>query len=106
MAIFSLYGLGNALVDSEFHVKENFLNEHGIEKGIMTLIDYDRLRMLEEALGKDSDLKKQASGGSAANTLIAAANFGSTVFYTCKVACDALGDFYHGDLIASGVNTN
>lgn len=103
---YDLYGLGNALVDTEYHVTDAVLAALGIEKGMMTLIDDDRLQTLDAFLQANAELKKQASGGSAANTLIAAANFGAEVFYSCKVATDALGDFYHSDLVASGVTTN
>lgn len=106
MATFDLYGLGNALVDTEYHVSDAVLAELGVEKGMMTLIDADMLMTLEAELNQKAQLVKQASGGSAANTLIAAANFGSKVFYSCKVARDTLGDFYHTDLVASGVSTN
>ena len=106
MAQFDFYGLGNALVDTEYHVSDQVLAELGVEKGMMTLIDADTLGQLESRLDQDAELVKQASGGSAANTLIAAANFGASVFYSCKVADDTLGDFYHTDLVASGVATN
>ena len=106
MATFDLYGLGNALVDTEYHVSDALLTELGVEKGMMTLIDADRLTALEAQLAQEATLVKQASGGSAANTLIAAANFGASVFYSCKVANDNLGDFYHTDLVAAGVSTN
>ena len=33
MAKFDLIGLGNALVDSEFHVTDSFLKKKGFEKG-------------------------------------------------------------------------
>ena len=97
MAIYDLYGLGNALVDTEYHVTDSVLASLGIEKGMMTLIDDQRLETLDGFLQDHAELKKQASGGSAANTLIAAANFGAQVFYSCKVANDALGQFYHSD---------
>ncbi|MEK9670288.1 MAG: adenosine kinase [Gammaproteobacteria bacterium] len=106
MAQFDLYGLGNALVDTEYHVSDDLLKALGVEKGMMTLIDDARLAALEEELRDRGELKKQASGGSAANSLIAAANFGSKVFYSCKVADDELGAFYHKDLVDSGVTTN
>ena len=106
MAHFDLYGLGNALVDTEYHVTDALLASLGVDKGMMTLIDADQLAAIEHRLRDQATLKKQASGGSAANTLIAAANFGSSVFYSCKVADDALGAFYHQDLVASGVSTN
>ncbi|MEC8126149.1 MAG: adenosine kinase [Pseudomonadota bacterium] len=106
MARFDLYGLGNALVDTEYHISDELLVGLGVEKGMMTLIDDAQLALLEEQLRSRGELKKQASGGSAANSLIAAANFGSKVFYSCKVADDELGAFYHQDLVDSGVATN
>ena len=42
MAIYDLYGLGNALVDTEYHVTDSVLASLGIEKGMMTLIDDQR----------------------------------------------------------------
>ena len=36
---YDVYGIGNALVDKEFEVTEAFLAAHGIQKGMMTLID-------------------------------------------------------------------
>jgi fructokinase len=106
MAHFDLYGLGNALVDTEYHISDELLVGLGVEKGMMTLIDDVQLAVLEEQLRNQGELKKQASGGSAANSLIAAANFGAKVFYSCKVADDELGAFYHQDLVDSGVATN
>ena len=106
MAHFDLYGLGNALVDTEYHISDELLIGLGVEKGMMTLIDDVQLARLEEQLRSRGELKKQASGGSAANSLIAAANFGAKVFYSCKVADDELGVFYHQDLVDSGVATN
>ena len=106
MPKYNLYGLGNALVDTEYQVSEDLLLALGVEKGMMTLIDSEQLAVLEEKLRDHATLKKQASGGSAANSLIAAANFGSKVFFSCKVANDDLGAFYHKDLIGSGVATN
>ena len=94
MAHFAIYGLGNALVDTEYHISDELLVRLGVEKGMMTLIDEAQLAMLEEQLRSRGELKKQASGGSAANSLIAAANFGSKVFYSCKVADDELGALY------------
>ena len=70
MALFDFYGLGNALVDTEYHVSDQVLAELGVEKGMMTLIDEDALSTLESRLDRDATLVKQASGGSAANTLI------------------------------------
>ena len=45
-------------------------------------------------------------GGSAANSIIAVAQFGGSSYYSCKVANDELGSFYREDLKANGVDSN
>jgi sugar/nucleoside kinase (ribokinase family) len=101
---YDVYGIGNALVDMEFEVHDDFFITNKIDKGLMTLVDEARQNELLKALG-GFPLKQQC-GGSAANTIIAIAQFGGKGFYSCKVADDAKGDFYYQDLIDSGVATN
>lgn len=103
---YHIYGIGNALVDQEFEVKDDFFLQTGIEKGIMTLIDEEQLDGLQATLHSSYGLKKQACGGSAANTIIGATHFGAKTFYTCNVANDATGEFYAADLKAAGVDSN
>lgn len=104
MKKYHVYAIGNALVDMEFTVTDDFLAEHKIDKGVMTLVDEDLQHRLYNAL-KDSG-GKQASGGSAANTIIAVSQFGGKAFYSCKVANDETGDFYVKDLASAGIDTN
>ncbi len=106
MAKYQIYGIGNALVDKEFEVNEDFLASQGIEKGVMTLIEEDQLHTLLQSLKDTFGLKKRAGGGSAANTLFAAQYLGAKTFYTCNVANDETGDFYAKDLAAAGIDTN
>lgn len=94
MATYDVYGVGNALVDKEFEVDENFFVEHKIEKGLMTLVDYEPQQQLLEILKEKYGIKKRAGGGSAANTLYALSQFGGKAYFTCKVANDETGDFY------------
>jgi len=104
MKKYHVYGVGNALVDMEFEVEDVFFKENGIDKGVMTLVDEPRQYELISHL--DAFEGKKASGGSAANTIIAVNYFGGNAFYSCKVANDELGDFYVDDLQAAGVDTN
>ena len=53
MAKFDLIGLGNALVDSEFHVTDSFLKKKGFEKGTMHLVDSDEQTNLLNSLEKE-----------------------------------------------------
>jgi sugar/nucleoside kinase (ribokinase family) len=101
---YNLYGIGNALVDMEFEVQDTFFKNHQIDKGLMTLVDEPRQNQLLHALG-EIPLKQQC-GGSAANTVIANAQFGGKGYYSCKVAADAIGNFYFQDLQDNGVDSN
>ena len=106
MARFDLYGLGAALVDTELRVTDAELQAHGIEKGVMTLVDEARQHQLLAAFDGHLALAQRASGGSAANTVIALSCFGGRAYYSCKVADDDNGHFYLRDLAAAGVAHN
>ena len=104
MAKYDVYGLGNALVDIECEISSDVLQELGIEKGVMTLLDEDSQNKILAHL--DGTSLKRACGGSAANTVIAVKQFGGNAFYSCKVANDEAGQFYAKDLKDCGVDTN
>ncbi len=104
MSKYDIYGLGNALVDMEFEISDQFLNDNKIDKGVMTLVDENQQHELIEQL--DAFEGNKASGGSAANTLIAVSSMGGSSYYSCKVADDDLGHFYLDDLKAAGVDCN
>ena len=101
---YDVYGIGNALVDLEFKVDEQFLTDHKVEKGLMTLVDEETQFRLINAIMQDDTIRK--SGGSAANSMIAISQFGGKSFYSCKVAKDEFGDFYMKDMREAGVETN
>jgi sugar/nucleoside kinase (ribokinase family) len=106
MMKYDVYGLGNALVDMEFKVTDDFFSKHNVEKGLMTLVDEQRQNSLLTALHEthQEELKRQC-GGSAANSMIAISQFGGKTYYSCKVANDETGEFYLNDLKSSGVDT-
>lgn len=106
MSQVDVYGIGNALVDLEFEVDDNFLHEANIEKGLMTLIEAEPQERLLGALQRSSALRTRAGGGSAANTLYALSRFGGRAFYSCKVADDEPGDFYVSELGNHNILTN
>lgn len=104
MSKYDVYGLGNALVDMEFEISDQFLQDNSIDKGVMTLVDENQQHELIEQL--DAFEGNKASGGSAANTLIAVSSMGGSAYYSCKVADDDLGHFYLDDLKTAGVDCN
>jgi len=104
MTQYDVYGLGNALLDIEFEISTEVLQELGIDKGVMTLLDEESQNKIVSHLGDYS--QKRSCGGSAANTLIAISQFGGKSFYSCKVGNDEPGKFYTEDLLRCGVTTN
>ncbi len=101
---YDVYGIGNALVDIVTEVDLDFFVRHGIEKGVMTLVDEKRQHQLIKAI--DMKKSKMSCGGSAANTMIGVSQFGGKSFYSCLVANDDLGRFFLQDLKRNGVRTN
>ncbi|WP_461518270.1 adenosine kinase [Porticoccus sp.] len=101
---YHVYGLGAALVDTEIEVTDQDLQHLSIDKGLMTLVDEQRHHQLLDHLDNHLTASKRASGGSAANTIIAVSSFGGRAFYSCKVADDEHGHFYLNDLASAGVD--
>lgn len=101
---YDVFGIGNALVDIVFEADNSFLEKYKVEKGLMTLVDEARQHELIEALQLDENMMQ--CGGSAANTMIGASQFGGKCYYACKVANDKFGHFYLEDLRKNGVDTN
>eukprot|EP00043_Microstomoeca_roanoka_P026070 m.10622 g.10622 ORF g.10622 m.10622 type:complete len:334 (+) comp6152_c0_seq1:115-1116(+) len=101
---YNVFGIGNALVDIVTEVDDQFLNDHNIEKGFMTLVDEESQTRISNAINMNNS--NMQCGGSAANSIIAIAQFGGSSYYSCKVANDELGRFYHKDLRSNGVDSN
>jgi sugar/nucleoside kinase (ribokinase family) len=106
VSLYDIYGIGAALVDTEIQVSDDDLKNFSIEKGVMTLVDEARQHQLVELLEGHLVKSSRASGGSAANSIIAAAYLGSKTFYSCKVSNDENGAFYLKDLADAGVSAH
>ena len=105
MQRYHVYGLGAALVDTEIEVSDQFLQSAQIEKGLMTLVDESRQAELLNLMKEHLVGSKRSSGGSACNSIIAASYFGANTYYSCRVADDENGQFFHHDTQAAGVTT-
>lgn len=101
---YNVYGIGNALVDIVTEVDDQFLKDHNIEKGLMTLVDENHQTRVSNAINLHNS--NMQCGGSAANSIIAVSQFGGSSYYSCKVANDELGNFYMKDLKTNGVDSN
>lgn len=105
MATVDLFAIGNALIDQEFKVSNEFLTEHALQKGTMQLADGETQSALYQKLQDTQTYKGQASGGSAANTTVAFSSLGGTAFYGCRVGNDELGSIYLNGLNDAGITT-
>ncbi|MCB0323795.1 MAG: adenosine kinase [Bdellovibrionales bacterium] len=93
---FDVYGIGNAIMDLQLKVAEDDLERFELEKGAMRLVDVDQQQRLIEYF--HGQALNQASGGSAANTMIALSQLGGRAAYGCLVGDDAFGKFYFSEM--------
>ncbi len=99
--IFDVYGVGNSLVDIQVQVSDELISRLGFHKGVMTLVDEaTQKRVLEAVVGA---ALTRCAGGSAANTVIAVADFGGRAAYAGKVGGDEIGKFCLADMRKIGV---
>ncbi len=92
-------GIGNAIVDVIARTEDDFLVQHGMRKGTMTLIDEPCAEKIYDAMGPAIEI----SGGSAANTMVGLASFGARAAFIGKVKDDGLGRAFIHDIRAAGV---
>jgi len=98
--IYDVLGMGNAMVDVIAHAAESRLDELGIVKGAMHLIDEDRAVEIYAGMGPGIEM----SGGSAGNTMAGIASLGGRGAFIGKVRDDQLGDVFAHDLRSIGVS--
>lgn len=101
MKTYDVFGVGNAIMDMQVRCDDAFLQHHGIDKGIMTLVDEDRQQAILDALA-DHEVH-YCSGGSAANTIVGIADMGGTAAYACKTGEDAFGRRYLEEMEELGI---
>ncbi len=95
---FQVVGIGNALVDVLVHCDDSFMEENGVRKGVMQLIDLERGIDLYSRIGP----AREVSGGSVANAIAGMAQLGGRTAFVGKVKDDQLGEIFAHDLRAQG----
>ncbi len=101
MTSYDVLGVGNALVDIQARVEDAILGELAIDKGIMTLVDdQQQASVLNRLNGRPLN---RCAGGSAANTIVAVAEFGGTAAFIAKIGEDEVGDFFLKDMRDLGI---
>ena len=99
---YDIYGVGNALVDIQARVDDNFLDELTLDKGIMMLVDDQQQSAVLGRLHGQS--LHRCAGGSAANTVVGLAELGGAAAFVGKTANDAIGKFFLEDMQKLGID--
>ena len=92
--------IGNAIVDVMAPCGDDLIEQLGLVRGGMTLIDTARAKELYAAMGP----AREISGGSAANTLAGLAALGAKCAFIGQVADDQLGEVFAHDIRAGGID--
>ena len=100
-----IYGIGNALVDSEYKITDEELLKLNLKKGCMELNDMDNHSKLSNELKKKYGVVKMMPGGSVANSLYALAQFGQNVTFTGRVSKDNIGATFEESLKFVGMQS-
>jgi sugar/nucleoside kinase (ribokinase family) len=100
MKTYQVVGIGNAIVDVISQSDDSFLDLMGIQKGIMQLVERERGELLYGAM----ENRRQAPGGSVANTLAGLGNLGLQTAFIGRVHDDALGRFYASEMAKGGTD--
>ena len=91
--------IGNAIVDVIADADDRFLKREGMAKGSMRLIDEAEAIQLYAEMGQG----REASGGSAANTVAGMAALGCRTGFIGQLADDQLGAIFAHDIRSLGV---
>ena len=100
MKTYDLVGIGNAVVDVISHADDAFLDNMGIEKGIMQLVPQDRAEQLYGAMND----RLQTPGGAVANTVAGVGALGLDTAFIGRVRDDGLGRFYANAMTDNGID--
>lgn len=101
MDAIDVVAMGNAIVDVLVPVDDDFLLQHKIAKGVMTLIDEVRAQQLYQAFPGG---RKEVAGGSAANTMAGLISLGGSGQFIGKVRDDRLGAAFDVSMKETGIH--
>ena len=85
---FDIVGIGNSIVDVIADIDDQYLVEHDIRKGLMSLVDLESVKKISNNL----EIKTTVSGGSVANSIVCLAQNKIKTAFIGKVGKDEMGD--------------
>jgi len=89
-----ILGIGNAIVDVICKVDDQYLQENGLTKSAMKLVDENEFQKLLSTL----KIEETVSGGSVANSIVGLSQLGNKVGFIGKVNDDDFGQKYEDGL--------
>ena len=101
---YDISAIGNALVDTVFKVPQELISELGLEIDQMTLSTPEEQAPIINRLIASGAETMSDCGGSATNSLVAAASYGASCFHVCKVTDDEDGARYINSLKEASVS--
>jgi len=99
--VYDVCGMGNPLVDILTSVQDSFLDENGLHRGIMHLIDKERKNELLRLVQGGS--RTVEAGGSCPNTIATLALLGARVALTGKIGRDEHGRTFEQKITEKGI---
>ncbi|MBU6384934.1 MAG: adenosine kinase, partial [Planctomycetes bacterium] len=94
MKRYDICGLGNAIVDIFLQVQDSEFSQMGYERGTMRLVDLEDQKTLLNRFSKGGHELQLVSGGSVANSIIAASQLGGQCSFIGCVGDDRYGLHY------------
>ena len=85
---FDIVGIGNAIVDVIADVEDQYLKDHELRKGLMSLVDLESVKKISDTL----NIKTTVSGGSVANSIVCLAQHNIKTAFIGKVGEDTIGN--------------
>jgi len=96
---YDIVGIGNAIVDIIAEVDDKYLSQNNIDKGSMSLIDFE----IANKIGSEVEIIKIISGGSVANSIVGISQQGLKTAFIGKVNHDDLGNEFKKGLMEENV---
>ncbi len=96
---YDIVGIGNAIVDIIAEVDDKYLSQNNIDKGSMSLIDFE----IANKIGNEVEIIKIISGGSVANSIVGISQQGLKTAFIGKVNHDDLGNEFKKGLMEENV---
>ena len=100
MKTYQSVGIGNAIVDVITQADDGYLAQMGIQKGVMQLVEQSRGELLYDSM----QTRRQAAGGSVANTIAGLGALGLKTGFIGRVRDDELGQFYAEEMRQMGTD--